>query len=103
MAQVLPALYLEIDFWNESKCDPHFDTSNQTPSQALGGRLLASYFDTSGFQSITHDMATKLILQDVLAKNEPQANVVVPVVIHFDEHDQFIASRNKSIKDEDGR
>ncbi|CAJ1926732.1 unnamed protein product [Cylindrotheca closterium] len=101
--KVLPTVYLKIDFLNGSKFNAQFDTPRRAPSEALGGRLLLSYFDISVLQPISHDFVMGQILRHVLRHNKAEANVVVPVVIHFDEHGEFIADRNKSENNSDGR
>jgi len=39
--QVVPAVYLDVDFLYGAKFNSQFDMSHVTPSQALGSRLLA--------------------------------------------------------------
>jgi len=39
--QVVPAVYVDVDFLDCAKFNSQFDISHVTPSQALGSRLLA--------------------------------------------------------------
>jgi hypothetical protein len=83
-------VYLLVDFQNGAKYDSRFDVHNMDPSVALGARLMYAFYQHDPFKAINHDKALKHIIETVLAEGGDNDSMVVPVVIHFDEHGKFI-------------
>jgi hypothetical protein len=93
-------VYLKIDFLNGACFTPQFDQPELSSSEALGARLMQAFYTDSTLKKITHVAALEHIVRQV-HKSRPDA--VVPIVIHFDEHGAFIASRNNAFSNEHGK
>ena len=93
-------VYLKIDFLNGAKFNPLFDTADLLPSQALGGRLMNAFYTGVGLKKVSHSDALKHIVDSVRGN---ETDSIVPIVIHFDEHGEFIAARNEFLENNYGK
>jgi hypothetical protein len=88
-------VYLSVDFLNGAKYDKKFDVDNADASVALGGRLMHAFYEQNSFTAVKYDQALKHIIETVLSEAGANASMVVPVVIHFDEHGRFVQALNE--------
>jgi len=83
-------VYLFVDFLNGAQYNTIFDVDNLDASVALGTRLMYAFYQQDSFKAIKHDQALKHIIATVLSEAGASESMVVPIVIHFDEHGNFI-------------
>lgn len=88
-------VYLLIDFLKTSKVDPIFDAKHQDPSVTLGARLMCAFYKHDTLKAIKHDQALNHIIETILSGTGANDSVIVPIVIHFDEHSQFVEELNQ--------
>ncbi|KAL3926898.1 MAG: hypothetical protein SGBAC_013293 [Bacillariaceae sp.] len=80
-------VYLKIDFLNSAKYNPQFDVPDLSYSEALGARLMSAFYQGVGLKKVRADIP----------------DLIVPIVIHMDEHGEFISNRNKKQDDKSGK
>jgi hypothetical protein len=85
-------VYLLIDFLNGSRFNEAFDAAAWDASVSLGARLMVAFYQHEDLKSIKHDQALKHIIETVLSEADTVDSMVVPVVIHFDEHGAFVSA-----------
>jgi hypothetical protein len=85
-------VYLLIDFLAGSKFNKNFDAATWDASVSLGARLMVAFYQHEDLKSIKHDQALKHIIETVLSEADTDDSMVVPVVIHFDEHGAFVSA-----------
>jgi hypothetical protein len=91
-----PPVYLLVDFLNGSKFNNTLDPGNWDPSVSLGARLMFAFYQHDHLKPTRHDYALKHIIETVISEtSSTNESVIVPIVIHFDEHGQFIAAINE--------
>ena len=83
-------VYLFVDFLNGAQYNTIFDVDNLDASVALGARLMYAFYQQDSFKAIKHDQALKHIIATVLSEAGASESMVVPIVIHFDEHGEFV-------------
>lgn len=93
-------VYLKIDFLNGAKYNPQFDVSDLSYSEALGARLISAFYEGVGLKKVAHNIALQHIISQVRAD---KPDLIVPIVIHMDEHGEFISNRNKKQNDKSGK
>jgi hypothetical protein len=74
---------------------PVFDAKHQDASVALGARLMCAFYKHATLKVIRHDQALKHIIETILKETRARDSLIVPIVIHFDGHDEFIQGLNK--------
>lgn len=92
-------VYLKIDFLNGAKYNPQFDLPSLSCSEALGARIISSFYRGVTLKKIAHDAALEHIVSRIRADNPESEDLIVPIVVHFDEHGAFISGRDKHKKD----
>ena len=90
-------VYLRIDFLNGARFNRQFDSPSRSISEALGARLISAFYEKIALQNgVTHDVALQHIVTHI-RNTHPDRNLIVPIVIHFDEHGAFIDDMNKVV------
>ena len=93
-------VYLKIDFLNGAKYNPQFDVPGLSYSDALGARLISAFYQGVRLKKVAHDVALQHIISKIRERN---SNLIVPIVIHIDEHGEFISNRNEDQNDQKGK
>jgi hypothetical protein len=93
-------VYLLIDFMQTSKVNPDFDGKHQGASVTLGARLMCAFYKCDTLKVITHDQALKHIIDSILRGIGDNDSLIVPIVIHFNEHGKFVRRLNEFRKQE---
>ena len=93
-------VYLRIDFLNGGKFNPQFDGPELSASEALGARLMKAFYTGVILKKTTHTAALKHIVETVRGN---RSDLIVPIVIHFDEHGTFISAWNEHFGDNRGK
>ena len=97
-------VYLLIDFMETSKVNPDFDCKHQGASVTLGARLMCAFYKCDTLKVITHDQALKHIIDSILCGIGDNDSLIVPIVIHFNEHGQFVRRLNElGNREQDGK
>ena len=98
----LPSQYISelISSTAPDSFNPQFDSLNRPPSEALGARLIYAFYEESVLKEVVHDAALDLIVMRIQGNNP---DLIVPIVVHIDEHGVFISDMNKAFKTHDGK
>ena len=75
-----------MDFLGISKFNPVFHMKHPVPSEALGARLMCAFYQHDTLMARPHGQALKHIIEMVLSEPGSNDSMIVPIVIHFDEH-----------------
>jgi hypothetical protein len=98
------AVYLPIYMSKSAEFNQQLDVETMDVSMALGARLIDAFYKHDVLKPISHLVALHHIITTVLAKNGNTNNTtVVPLVVHFDEHEAFIKGMDKARKRNEGK